>query len=478
MPEPGRSSTSTLACFVAALAALLLAGVALPFYAEDVLVRHHYNQWAIAFTHLVTLGWLTTVIMGALTQLVPVALNCRLHSERLARWVAPIHVIGVVGMVAGFWIWNLKVVLWSGSLVSVGLSLFIYNLARTIGKIERHDAVSVHVATALAWLVMTFLAGSYLMHDKLLNFSPFRVPSAIHAHAHLAFLGWFLMMIIGVSYRLFPMFLLSAIQSPRRIWLSYGLLNAGIVLVFAGILLDRGWLPSAGLLVAAGVGIWLWEVKAILKARKRPQIDSAIRQALIALAHLPVLVGMGLWQSACWNGADALQAQAQTGYGVLALMGFATLFMMGMLYKIIPFLVWYRIYPPWVGKRPVPVIQDLYSGLLQRWAMGIFVAGVWATAVSGSLGGTIPLGVVRISAGLMGLGIGLFVVNMWLPLSHLVMSHGCPLARLLFHWENCKTRMKNGLIQRTFSFVRIPRCLQRVGMVKRISSAALVKEVG
>ena len=49
------------------------------------LATYHYNQYVIAATHLFVLGWICSVIMGAMYQLVPVALETRLHSERLAR---------------------------------------------------------------------------------------------------------------------------------------------------------------------------------------------------------------------------------------------------------------------------------------------------------------------------------------------------------------------------------------------------------
>lgn len=50
------------------------------------LAGYHYSPEFVALTHLFALGWVTSIMMGAMYQLVPVALETRLHSERLARW--------------------------------------------------------------------------------------------------------------------------------------------------------------------------------------------------------------------------------------------------------------------------------------------------------------------------------------------------------------------------------------------------------
>src|SRR5262249_25592999 len=60
----------------------------------SLLTTYHYNQNIIALTHLLVLGWLCSVVMGAMYQLVPVALETRLYSERLAKWQFAFHLIG------------------------------------------------------------------------------------------------------------------------------------------------------------------------------------------------------------------------------------------------------------------------------------------------------------------------------------------------------------------------------------------------
>src|ERR1043165_7201314 len=64
----------------------------------DILATYLYNQYVIALTHLFVLGWICSVVMGAMYQLVPVALETKLYSERLAKWQFVFHAVSFVGM--------------------------------------------------------------------------------------------------------------------------------------------------------------------------------------------------------------------------------------------------------------------------------------------------------------------------------------------------------------------------------------------
>jgi hypothetical protein len=57
----------------------LLVGAAWLVAQPVMLATYHYNQNVIAVTHLFLLGWICSVVMGAMYQLVPVALETRLH---------------------------------------------------------------------------------------------------------------------------------------------------------------------------------------------------------------------------------------------------------------------------------------------------------------------------------------------------------------------------------------------------------------
>src|SRR5665647_99879 len=71
---------------VSATIALAVFAVLLPFE-RNTLVGLFIAPRMLFMLHLATLGWVTMTVIGASLQLVPVALQVRVSSERLAGWV-------------------------------------------------------------------------------------------------------------------------------------------------------------------------------------------------------------------------------------------------------------------------------------------------------------------------------------------------------------------------------------------------------
>lgn len=420
----------------------LLGGLGLLCARPDLLTGYHYNQYVIAVTHLFVLGFITTVVMGAMYQLVPVALETRLFSERLARWQFAFHVCGFVGMVAMFWIWDLKQVGHFGSVLAVGVAMFAYNLGRTLWRVPRWTVVATGIASALVWLCLTVFMGllvaagkcTYESVEEMTPAGPlwmalkalqatarginrFDAVGVMHAHAHLGVVGFFVMMIISVSYKLLPMFLLSDLQSERRARASIWLLNLALVGLFFTIALRSPWKWLPAVMGAAAVGAYAGEIVSILRARRRRTIDWGLRYFLTAVGLLlaVALLGVGL----SWPGLAVTEftSQLETVYGFVGIVGVVTFTIFGFLYKIVPFLVWYHRYSREVGRHRVPSLADLYSERLQIVGYWLFLGGL-ALSVSGALSGR------ELLARLGGLGLlaslAVFGANLAGMLRHLV----------------------------------------------------------
>lgn len=414
--HPNAPSVALPLAFVLTGVVALLVGVGWLTARPDILATYHYNQYVLAVTHLFTLGFVSSIIMGAMYQLVPVALETKLHSERLARWHLAAHLPGVIGMVWMFWVWNLKQVGHFGSLVALGIGLFVFNMARTLRRVPRWNVVATGIASAVVWLTLTGLAGLYVAAAKCWTFSPFSPLPQMHAHAHLGGVGFFVLMIVAVSYKLVPMFSLSEVQSVRRAGWSIGLLNAGLAGLFVTILLDSAWKLLFAAVIVAALGLYGLELRAILRARKRRPLDWALRYFLTAVSLLAPLSGLAL--VLCWPGlpATAFTAQLENVYGLGALLGVVTLAILGMLYKIVPFLVWFARYSQEIGRSRVPALADLYSPALQRVGYWTYLAGLAAVTVATALGHEAA---VRYSCAVLTAGVVVFVLNVGLILRHL-----------------------------------------------------------
>lgn len=408
----------------------------------DLLSEYHYNQYIVAVTHLMVLGFVSSIVMGALYQLVPVALEVPLHSERLARWHLACHCLGVAGMVWMFWRWDLKQVGHFGSVFALGVGLFVYNLGRTLRRIPRWNVIAFGLASALWWLSVTVGVGLAVAAAKctyetgqgtgaraLLSpllellqqtarlvgrFDPLGV---MHAHAHLGVVGFFLITLMAVSYKLVPMFALSALQKPARAAAALWFTNVGLAGLFVAVVVRSQWKPVFAGGIALGIALYLWELRAVFRARLRRTLDWGLRHFAAALVALGLTTALGLVLSWPDLPATRLTTQLENVYGWLALSGVFAGSILGFLSKIVPFLVWYHRYSPLVGRQPVPTLADLYSTRLQAAGFGLHFGGTAALAVAAAWGSAAG---VRGAAILLVAGLASFGVNLGLMLRHLL----------------------------------------------------------
>ena len=407
----------------------------------QLLATYHYNQYVIAVTHLFVLGWICSVVMGAMYQLVPVALETKLCSERLASWHFAFHLVGFIGMVWMFRVWDMKQVGHFGSVLFLGVGLFVYNIARTLRRVPKWNTTATAVAAALFWISFAMTAGlsiaiakcSYDTTEGLATaqgvqtlvsglrsiagfMSRFDAIGAMHAHAHLGGVGFFTMLIVGVSYKLIPMFTLSEIQNKRRAAWSIALLNVSLAGSFATILLRSPWKLAFALVGVGALGLYGWELVAILRARKRQMLDWGIKYfltAIILLFPFSVLAVVLSWPRLPLN---VFTGQLENVYGFLGLVGVVSLAIMGMLYKIVPFLVWFKRYSIQIGRAQVPSLAELYSAPVQALGYWAFLAGVGLTSVAAVFSREIG---VRIGCGLIALAVATLAFNVGLMLTHL-----------------------------------------------------------
>jgi len=406
---PGANAPSVkvpLAFILTGLTALFT-GVGWLAVRPAILATYHYNQFVIAATHLFVLGWICSLVMGAMYQLVPVALETRLFSERLAKIQFVFHVVGFIGMVWMFKTWNMKQVGHFGCVMFIGVGLFVYNIARTLLRVPKWNITATAVMAAIIWLSLTVTAGLSIAAGKCLYdsgehlasaagvrtiiaavrsagafMSHFDALSAMHAHAHLGTVGCFTMLIVGVSYKLIPMFTLSEVQSKPRAVLSVMLLNVGLVGAFVTILLRSPWKFLFALALVSALAIYGIELTAILRARKRRVLDWGIKYFLTAVVLLVPLSALAAVLS--WPGLPLtpFTGQLENLYGFLGIIGVISFAIIGMLYKIVPFLVWFGTYSRQVGRAQVPTLADLYSEKLQTIGYFAFLSGLATTGVA------------------------------------------------------------------------------------------------
>src|ERR1043166_6259328 len=160
------ASTRLPLTFIVTGVLALFVGVGTLVAEPSILATYHYNQNVIAVTHLFVLGWICSVVMGAMYQLVPVALETKLYSQKMARWQFAFHVIGVAGMVWMFRTWNMKQGGHFGCVLAVGVGFFVYNIGRTLWRVRKWTVTASAISAALFWICVAVFAGLCIATGK------------------------------------------------------------------------------------------------------------------------------------------------------------------------------------------------------------------------------------------------------------------------------------------------------------------------
>jgi hypothetical protein len=231
------------------------------------------------------------------------------------------------------------------------------------------------------------------------------------------------MLIVGVSYRLIPMFTLSEVQSQKRALGSILLLNAGLLGTFFAVLLRTPWKLVPALMLAGGLALYGLEMLAILRARKRRVLDWGVKYFLTAIGLLLPLGLLGVVLAWPRLPLTPFTGQLENAYGFLAIVGVVSLAIMGMLYKIIPFIVWYSRYSKQIGLAKVPSLADLYSAKLQMAGYVSYVSG-FSVAIAGII--FAQKEIARVGIGLLLVAGLILVANVCKMLSHMLHRRTTP----------------------------------------------------
>jgi hypothetical protein len=367
-----------LAYLGASAAAFTLAALALPTLSAE-LTGHYYHPRLLALTHVVSLGWITLAIMGASYQMIPVAIERRLWSERLATWQLGAMAGGIAGMVGHFWTGRWTGLAWAAMLVAAGALSHVINVALSLRGLPRWSFTARGLALGLAGLTLTVAFGMTLAATHGHDVFPGGILSAVHAHFHLALLGWITPMILGVAARVYPMFLLA--PEPGKLGGRVQLwgLGLGVPTVVAGFLLGQVLLLVEGVIaVAVALAVHVAWVVSFARHRKRPALDWGLRFVLTGTACVAPATGLGLVVLLHPGGAPRLAIS----YAVVALGGWVSLTIVGMMLKIVPFLVWYRVYAARAGREPVPMVAQLTWPAAERLAYGLLTGGTAGLALA------------------------------------------------------------------------------------------------
>jgi hypothetical protein len=371
------SSALSLAYYFVAYAGLIVALLIL--LADPALPGgSFYHPRFVALVHLLTLAWLTGSILGSLYIVGPLVLRVPMKVAK-ADWIAfGSFALGTCGMVSHFWINTYDGMAGSAAMVVGSVAWVGVRIVRGLDTGKIPWAVGLHVALAFVNFVAAASIGIVLGLDRSRGFLAVSPLAVMFAHAHLAAVGWVTMLVIGLSYRMIPMLLPAEMPSGRSVATSALLLQAGLVVLAAHLVLGEDDLWSGALMIVAGLMSFVIHVgrmhaRRVPRPPSLPRRDWSAWQMRASLMWLLVAVAVGLVLSV---GAPAdRRLSLMWIYGVAGLVGFLAQMVAAMQGRLVPLYAWYRVYAA-AGEPPAVAAHTLPS---EAFARMIFVC--WTIAV-------------------------------------------------------------------------------------------------
>ncbi|MFA5502721.1 MAG: hypothetical protein WC253_08810 [Sulfurovaceae bacterium] len=292
------------------------------------------------------------VIFGAMAQLVPVVLEVGHSAVELFYAIWPLLGIGTLLMAVGF-LGYPALLPYGGVVVLISMMIFVMEIFSTIKKVKKLSLVISSVLISNTFLFFGIIFG-LVMALGYAGVIEVDIISLLRSHVYLVIGGYIIVTLMGLSVVLLPMFGLSHGFSMRPLEISIATMSLSVVLVVVSSFVEYLFIEYlAYLLAVASMIIYFYMTYTIFKTRARKEIDIYVMSLIYGYISMLVAVAIGVTH------LFVVYEPLLVTSGWLMFFGFFGFVIIGHMYKIIPFLVWFERFSPLVGKQKVPMLADM-----------------------------------------------------------------------------------------------------------------------
>lgn len=311
-----------------------------------------HNPEILSWTHLFLLGFIMMIIFGAMAQLIPVTLEVGHFSVEFYYIIYPLLLVGTILMALGFSI-SASLLPYGGFLVLISMFIFLVEVFLTMKKVKTYSNVIKSIVVSNIFLFIGIIVGIVmaLTYAGQLNTD---ITQLVKAHVSSVVLGYIVITIMALSLVLLPMFGLSHNFSQKPLNNAVIIMTIAVVLVLISSLFGIIGIDILGYILSlVSLTIYFYQIFLIYKTRARKENDIYVISLFFSFASLIVSILLGLFYLL------TLHEPLLTTSAWLLFSGFFAFLIIGHLYKIVPFLVWFEKFSPLVGKQKVPMLVDM-----------------------------------------------------------------------------------------------------------------------
>ncbi|MBF0163051.1 MAG: hypothetical protein HQM01_00885 [Magnetococcales bacterium] len=353
---------------------LMLAGGALVHWGSDLFIAP-LMPVSVATLHLLLIGWMVMIVCGAMIQMIPVLAGIPVPWPGTIPWVHGGLVVGTLALVLGLTREPMVpgLLIFSAVVLILALGGFLVPIVAALVKAPaKHPTVN-GMRLAMICLTGTALLGALFLVEHAFGFIDFDRRILVGIHLTWGLIGTMGVLILGVSFQVLPMFYMTPAcptRASRRILigLALSMLLLPVALLVAGV--ESLWVWIAALPgVAAGID-YAVTIRTMLRERRRKLIDPTLRLWWFGY----VCAALSLVLLAAWPATE--EGGWRFFFATLHGLGWVTPVMIGMLHKIVPFLVWFHRFSALAGLVEIPMMDDLTPARAVDVQVGLVIGSV------------------------------------------------------------------------------------------------------
>ena len=368
--------------FVTAPLFAVLAGI-LILFSDAAVLSSRFSTHTIAVTHALTVGFLSFVMFGALLQMLPVLAGVRISKvDLVAKSSYAFMLVGTLSMIFGLWFDISKLILLSSLLLGGSFLILIISMLIALKGVVNVTASVRAIITGLIFALLITLMGMHLLSSYGIGkFSDLHLLFA-NIHSVWAVFGFAGVLIIGVAFHVLPMFYVAPrfkkFCKQKVVWL----VTSGLLLwLFLNIFIES--YSTIGKIWVA-LFFWAFSTTVYLKLNARRRKVSDITVWYWRSASIFMTLGTFAWAI-----NDFFDEKYIVIVSILIGGGFILSIMSGMLYKIVPFLVWFHLNAK--GYMSIPTMNDMISKKLAKAQFFLFMLSLIGFIVSFFIPNILPL---------------------------------------------------------------------------------------
>jgi len=351
------------------------------------------NFFLIGWVHLYMLGFVMMAIFAAMAQLSPIVIETQHYSVKIFNYLWYFLVSGLALMLVGFYV-DINYLLYGGSLVLISMLIYAIEFILTLKNSKRKTSITKAMWMSNFFLLLGIVTG-IVMAAAFNGYIDINPNDILNIHTFGLLVGFIILLIMGISIILIPMFGSSSRISDNEFTKSFYTVAFGVIVMMLSPFFYTTILEYISYtIVSIAIILYFYQLYKMTSSRKRVNHDIWARHMYVAFSSF--IVAFILLVSFIFTN-DTLTLKLAMYIMFLGFFGFVII---GNFYKIIPFLVWFHIYSPLIEERSVPMLHELIPKQLAsiQWFysfLGFVISSIGLLSSNNTLftGGTVLLGV-------------------------------------------------------------------------------------